>query len=66
MILLLIFLLTSCMKTEVICEPMTKSGDTTMVKKHRPLPPQEVDTTRIPIGFQPSVEEWEEITIMGD
>ena len=48
------------MKTEVIEAPMTKSIDTVVVKaRPKPHRPQ-VDTTRVPIGFDPSVEDWEE------
>ena len=58
-VLLILLLLSSCMKTEVInayVQPIadttrTKGVDTTMVV---------VDTTRIPIGFHPEVEDWEQ------
>lgn len=60
----LLLLLTSCMKTEVIEAPMTKSIDTTVVKKQRPKPPRPPrDTARIPIEFDVSVEGWNELII---
>ena len=56
--------MTSCMKTEVIEAPMTKSIDTTVVVKARPKPPRpQRDTARIPIGFDVSVEGWNELII---
>lgn len=62
--LLSLYLLTSCMKTEVIEAPMTKSIDTTVVKMQRPEPPQPPrDTARIPIEFDVSVEGWNELII---
>lgn len=48
------------MKTEIINEPM-KTADTTQYKPRKELPQQVEDTTRIPIEFNPSVEDWEEI-----
>ena len=58
-LLLIFFLSTSCIRTEFIGEPMTKSivekqKDTTIV-----LPPQQ-DTTQVPIIFNPDVEDWED------
>lgn len=60
--LLLILLLSSCMKTEVLNAPIEQM-DTVMYRKpHKPLPPKEKeDTARVPITFNPSVEDWEEI-----
>ena len=59
-ILLILIFFASCAKTEVIEAPMTKSIDTVVVKaRPKPHRPQ-VDTTRVPIGFDPSVEDWEE------
>ena len=60
--------LTSCMTTEVIgIIPETKVDTTVAKKPHKPLPPTPpippADTTddgREPIGFDPSVEDWEE------
>lgn len=51
------------MSTEVIgyTEPIELT-DTTTKKPHKPLPPR--DTTESnEIGFNPSVEDWEEIDI---
>ena len=51
------------MKTEVIEAPMTKSIDTVVVKaRPKPHRPQ-VDTTRVPIGFDVEVEDWDEKVI---
>lgn len=61
----LLFALTSCMSTEVIgfTEPIVVT-DTTTKKPHKPLPPRDTtevsDTARAEIGFDPSVEDWEE------
>lgn len=62
LMILLSLLLTSCLKTEIINEveprcdtTFTKGIDTTIVYV--------VDTTQIPIGFNPSVEDWEEVNI---
>ena len=56
---------TSCLKTEVIgYEPPEQAVDT-MAKKERPMPPEPPkDTTeqdgRVPIEWNPSVEDWDE------
>ena len=60
----LLFALTSCISTEVIgFEPIVVT-DTTTKKPHKPLPPRDTtevsDTARAEIGFDPSVEDWEE------
>ena len=61
--LFLLLLLTSCMKTEVIEAPMTKSIDTVVVKaRPKPNRPQ-IDTARVPIGFDVEVEDWDEKVI---
>ena len=57
--LLLLLLLSSCMKTEIINQAITMQ-DTLAVKPRKELPPQQEDTTRYEIGFEPSVEDWEE------
>lgn len=64
---ILFLLLTSCISTEVLNAPEVEQVDTVrMYKPHRPHPPAppsdttEVDTTRVPIGFNPSVGDWEE------
>lgn len=58
-LLSLLWLSLSCLKTEVINQPM-KTADTTQYKPRKELPQQVVDTTRYEIGFNPSVEDWEE------
>lgn len=57
--LLILLLLSSCLKTEIINQPMN-TADTTQYKPRKELPQQVVDTTRYEIGFNPSVEDWEE------
>ena len=63
--LILLLALTSCISTEVIgfTEPIVVA-DTTTKKPHKPLPPRDTtevsDTARAEIGFDPSVEDWEE------
>ena len=63
---LFIFLaLTSCISTEVIgIVPETKVDTTVAKKPHKPLPPTPpippADTGRAEIGFDPSVEDWEQ------
>ena len=57
--------LTSCMTTEVIgIIPETKVDTTVAKKPHKPLPPTPptppADTGRAEIGFDPTVEDWEE------
>lgn len=53
----------SCMKTTIIGASIEEKADTVMTKKpHKPLPPPPIesdDTTRVPIGWNPSVEDWE-------
>lgn len=54
----------SCLKTEVIGMPEEDEA-VEAEKRKKPFPEQPVDstqtdTTRIPIGFDVSVEEWEE------
>ena len=61
----LLFALTSCISTEVVgfVEPIVVT-DTTTKKPHKPLPPRDTtevsDTARAEIGFDPSVEDWNE------
>ena len=64
---LIIFLaLTSCISTEVIglVEPIELADTTTKAKPHKPLPPTPpippADTGRAEIGFNPTVEDWEQ------
>ena len=61
MYLLNLFLLTSCYKTEVLNAPAEKEVVVERRKKpEKPLPekPEQTDTTRVPIEFNPSVEDW--------
>lgn len=66
--LIFLLLLTSCISTEVLNAPEVEQVDTVrMYKPHRPphppLPPSDTtegnDTARVPIGFNPSVGDWE-------
>lgn len=68
LLFLAVTLCPSCLKTEVIgYEPPEQAVDT-MAKKERLMPPKPPtppkDTTdqdgRVPIGWNPSVEDWEE------
>ena len=63
----IILLAVSCMKTEILNAPDTKSVDSVYikpVKQHIDIitDTTKVDTTdqRIPIGFDPTVEDWDE------
>lgn len=58
-IVILLFCMTSCFKTSVLNEPIFDT-DTVLVKPRKELPQQVEDTTRVPITFNPSVEDWEE------
>lgn len=66
---LLIGLCLSCMKTSVLNAPEVEPTDTVRKYKphrppHPPVPPRDTtevnDTARVPIGFNPSVGDWEE------
>lgn len=62
-ILLILILLSSCVKTEVLNAPVEEEVVVEKRKKtEKPLPdnPEQTDTTRVPITFNPSVEDWEE------
>jgi hypothetical protein len=66
-LLILLLALTSCISTEVIgIIPETKVDTTVAKKPYKPLPPTPpippADTTdgREQIGFNPTVEDWEE------
>lgn len=61
-VLLLLLLLTSCVKTEVINEAVPQIDTVLMKKPHKPLPPRDT-TERVPIGFNPSVGDWDETEI---
>lgn len=57
-----IFLLVGCCKTEIINETMPRDIDTTATKVHKEFPTDttdRADTARVPIGWNPSVEDWE-------
>lgn len=63
--LLLLLLLTSCMKTDIINEVEPQLDTVVMKKPHKPisLPIENDDTTRVEIGFNPSVEDWEDTEV---
>lgn len=61
--LVLLLLLLSCMKTEVLNAPEEEEVVVEKRKKpEKPLPdkPEQTDTTRVSITFEPSVEDWNE------
>lgn len=58
--------MTSCLKTEVI--NATEEHEAVVEKRHKPekpMPekPEQTDTTRVPIEWNPSVEDWTETTV---
>lgn len=59
MIIMLLILLLSCSKTEVLNAPSVKQVDT-LVKAHRDFNRDTInrDTSKAVIGFNPSVEDW--------
>ena len=57
---LIIILLSSCMKTEVVNAPIQKD---TLVYKPRKENIEYMDTTRVPITFNPTVQDWNDTTI---
>lgn len=64
--------LSGCAKTEILGMPESREQlDTLSTKAHRPPPnpPRDTterqDTARVPIGWNPSVEEWDETEIEG-
>lgn len=67
----LLVLSPSCMKTDIIGEVEMQMDTVATRKPHRPphppLPPMDStevdDTTRIQIGFNPTVEDWEDTEI---
>jgi hypothetical protein len=62
--IVLLLLLTSCMKTDIINEVEPQLDTVVMQKPHRPLPPPiEEDTTRVQIGFNPTVQDWDNAEI---
>lgn len=60
--LFIIVLLSSCVRTEVINAPI-ESIDTMVVTRVDTTEVVEEDTTRVEIGFNPSVEDWEDTEI---
>lgn len=62
--LALLLLLSSCMKTEIINEQIPEE-DILPIKQRKELviDTVKVDTTRVPITFNPSVEDWEETNL---
>ena len=59
--LALLLLAAGCAKTEVLNMPEAPAIDTSAIKaRPKPPKPEEPDTTRVPIGFNPSVEDWQE------
>lgn len=53
--------MTSCLKTEVLNAPAEEEVVVEKRKKpEKPDKPEQTDTTRVPITFNPSVEDWEE------
>ena len=63
----IILLAVSCMKTEILNAPETRSIDTVFVKPTKQhieiIDTVQVDTTddqRVPIEFDPTVEDWDE------
>ena len=60
-LLSLLFILTSCVKTEVLNVPQPMPIDTTVVLKTAEADTtQRQDTARVPIGWNVSVGDWEE------
>lgn len=63
-LLWLISLPTSCLKTEVINAIEPEEHEAVVEKRRKPEKPMpekpDNDTTRVPIGFEPSVEDWNE------
>ena len=58
----------SCLKTEVINAIEPEEHEAVVEKKRKPLPEhQQPDTThtdeRVPIGWNPSVEDWNETNV---
>lgn len=59
-LILLSLLLSSCLKTEVVNAPIQKD---TLVYKPRKENIEIIDTTRVPITFTPTVQDWNDTTI---
>lgn len=58
--LVILLLLSSCVKTEIINEQISEE-DILSIKQRKELviDTLNVDTTRVPITFNPSIEDWE-------
>lgn len=60
-----ILMTTSCLKTEVI--NATEEHEAVVEKRRKPEPmpekPEHNDTTRMPMGWNPSVENWTETNV---
>lgn len=62
--LLLLLLLTSCLKTEVLNAPLSPSPPAE--KRHKGFPKdttERQDTARVPIEFDASVEDWNKTNV---
>lgn len=59
-ILLILIFFASCAKTEVVNAPIQKD---TLVYKPRKENIEYLDTTRVPITFNPTVQHWNDTTI---
>lgn len=65
-VLIILLLLTGCCKTEIINAPIRMPTDTTVTKTHKDFPTDSVevgDTARVPIGWSPSVDDWDETNV---
>lgn len=69
---IIVLVLSGCAKTEILGMPEAHEQlDTLATKAHRPppKPPRDTterqDTARVPIGWDPSVEDWDETEIEG-
>lgn len=56
--LLILFLITSCISTELLNAPVRLAADTTLTKGVDTTM-MKIDTTSVSIGFHPEVEDWE-------
>lgn len=68
LVFVLSVMITACMKTTIIGAPIEEKADTVMTKKpHKDFAPKDTtnpsDTSRVSIGFDATVEEWEETDI---
>lgn len=68
-LLLTLLLLTSCAKTEILGMSDSETWDTLPAKRPKSLSqvqPKDTtetpDTVRVPIGFNPTVADWDELT----